>query len=244
MTFAPEVFNPTSTERFFFCFMIVVVYLGNGSFHPESFIFIFFLNVNFWIDTELLRPFLMQSDSASRKRPFSTGLYFDWILLVLLLIVSQVFFVVFVLFLEAVGVREYCCTYSSRNRLAALCFALSPRATARRTLVPASWWLWAKPKAAKATLVELYSAESRQSYSSRSRCWQHGIVTARCCRRVIHAAGMRHADLLREATAGIAKPASAPCMIILQCGTWYGCVAVWVCVWWWDERCDRFKKHV
>ena len=39
---------------------------------------------------------------------------------------------------------------------------------------------------------------------------------------------MRHADLLREATAGIAKPASATCMI-LQCGTWYGCVAVWPC---------------
>ena len=39
---------------------------------------------------------------------------------------------------------------------------------------------------------------------------------------------MRHADLLREATAGIAKPASALCMI-LQCGTWYGCVAVWPC---------------
>ena len=34
---------------------------------------------------------------------------FDWILLVLL-IVSRVDFVVFVLFLEAVGVREYCCT--------------------------------------------------------------------------------------------------------------------------------------
>ena len=39
---------------------------------------------------------------------------------------------------------------------------------------------------------------------------------------------MRHADLLREATAGVAKPASAPCMI-LQCGTWYGCAAVWPC---------------
>ena len=51
----------------------------------------------------------MQSDSASRKRPFSTGLFFDWILLVLL-IVSRVDFIVFVLFLEAVGVREYCCT--------------------------------------------------------------------------------------------------------------------------------------
>ena len=39
---------------------------------------------------------------------------------------------------------------------------------------------------------------------------------------------MRHADLLREATAVIATPASAPCMI-LQCGTWYGLVAVWPC---------------
>ena len=57
-----------------------------------------------------IRPFLMQSDSASRKRPFSTGIFFDWIILVLLLIVSRVDFIVFVLFLEAVGVREYCCT--------------------------------------------------------------------------------------------------------------------------------------
>ena len=52
----------------------------------------------------------MQSHSASRKRPFSTGRFFDWILLVLLLIASRVHFIVFVLFLEAVGVREYCCT--------------------------------------------------------------------------------------------------------------------------------------
>ena len=52
----------------------------------------------------------MQSDSASRKRPFSTRLFFDWILLVLLLIVSRADFIGFVLFLEAVGVREYCCT--------------------------------------------------------------------------------------------------------------------------------------
>ena len=51
----------------------------------------------------------MQSDSASQKPPFSTGLFFDWIFLVLLLIVSRVDFVVFVLFLEAVGVRECCC---------------------------------------------------------------------------------------------------------------------------------------
>ena len=37
---------------------------------------------------------------------------------------------------------------------------------------------------------------------------------------------MRHADLLREATAVITKPASAPCIILL-CGTWYVCV--WPC---------------
>ena len=52
----------------------------------------------------------MQSDSASRKRPFPTGLFFYCILLVLLLIVSRVDFIVFVLFLEAVGVRKNCCT--------------------------------------------------------------------------------------------------------------------------------------
>ena len=37
---------------------------------------------------------------------------FDWVLAVLLLIVSRVDFLVFVLFLQAVGVREYCCTAS------------------------------------------------------------------------------------------------------------------------------------
>ena len=44
------------------------------------------------------------------KTALSTGLFFDWILLVLLLIVSKVDSIIFVLFLEAVGVREYCCT--------------------------------------------------------------------------------------------------------------------------------------
>ena len=62
------------------------------------------------IFTLYVGPFLIQSDSASRKRLFSTGLFFDWVLLVLLLIVSRVDFIVFVLFLEAVGVRAYCCT--------------------------------------------------------------------------------------------------------------------------------------
>ena len=76
----------------------------------------------------------------------------DWILLVLL-IVSQVDFMVFVLFLEEVGVREYCCM-TLETRLAALCFARSSRAT----------------RASRATnlrpsgFVALGLAESRQSY--------------------------------------------------------------------------------
>ena len=56
---------------------------------------------------------------------------------------------------------------------------------------------------------------------------------------------MRHDDLRREAAAMIAaKPASA-----LLCATavvWYlvwvgGRAGVWVCVLWWNERCDGFK---
>ena len=47
----------------------------------------------FFVDLEVaVRPFLMQSDTASRKRPFSTGLFFDWILLVLLLIRADFLF--------------------------------------------------------------------------------------------------------------------------------------------------------
>ena len=66
---------------------------------------------------------------------------------------SRIDFIVFVLFLEAVGVREYCCM-ALENRLAALCFARSSRAT----------------RASQATnlrpsgFVSLGLAESRQSY--------------------------------------------------------------------------------
>ena len=106
----------------------------------------------------------------------SKAALFDWILLVLL-IFSRVDFVVFVLFLEAVGLREYCCM-AVENRLAALCSAHSSQAT----------------RASRATnrrpsgLVALGLAESHQSYSRRSRCWQNGIENARYCCRVIHAA--------------------------------------------------------
>ena len=58
----------------------------------------------------IVRPFHTQSDSAGRKRPFLAGLFFDWVLLVILLIVSRVDFIGIVLFPEAVGVREYCRT--------------------------------------------------------------------------------------------------------------------------------------
>ena len=30
--------------------------------------------------------------------------------------------------------------------------------------------------------------------------------------------------------------------LVWVCGTWYGCVGVWVCVLWWDDRCDGLKK--
>ena len=98
------------------------------------------------------RPVLTQSDSVSRQRPLSTGMFFDWNLQVLL-IVSQVDFIVFVLFLEAVRVRGHCCM-PVENRLPAQCFARSPRATrASRATKP-------RPSA----LVALDLAESRQSY--------------------------------------------------------------------------------
>ena len=69
------------------------------------------------------------------------------------LIVSRVDFIVFVLFLEAVGVREYCCM-ALETRLEALCFARSSRATraSRATNLRSSGF------------VALGVAESRQSY--------------------------------------------------------------------------------
>ena len=110
-----------------------------------------------------IRPLLTQSDSASRKRPFSTGLFFDWILLVLL-IVSPVNFILSVLALEAVGVREYCCTAVWQSKIGwQLCALRIPREQrvlrARRTVVQAGWWRW--------TL-----AESRQRYVCLWRCTQ------------------------------------------------------------------------
>ena len=58
----------------------------------------------------VLCRFLFSRIPPVENDPFRLDFFSDWILAVLLLIVSRVDFVVFVLFLEAVGVREYCCT--------------------------------------------------------------------------------------------------------------------------------------
>ena len=92
----------------------------------------------------IFKPILIRSDSVSRKRPFPTGLFFDWILLGFLLIVSPVDFIVFVPFLEVVGVREYCCmAVESRWKLYASCVFREQRMLrARRTLFQAGWCRW------------------------------------------------------------------------------------------------------
>ena len=158
--------------------------------------------------------------------------FFNWILLVLVLIVSRVYFIVFVLFLEAVGVRKYCCTVQAKSVGSSVLPAVSA-CNGSTNLRPSE-------------LVALVVAESRQSYGrglALSRESPHlqqaqpllaardrgcGLLPSCDTRRWRAELGMCHADLLREGTAGIAKPASAPSMI-LQCGTWYGCVAVWPC---------------
>ena len=160
----------------------------------------------------------MQSDSASRKRLFSTGLLLVWILLVLLLIVSRVDFIVFVLFLEAVGVREYCCTAGEFgwHFCASRCLREQwlDEPSSQRV---GGLGLSREPVKLQQTqpLLAAWDRDRALLPSCDTRCWRAEL-------------GMRHADLLREATAGIAKPASAPCTI-LQCGAWYWCVAVWPC---------------
>ena len=157
-------------------------------------------------------------------------------------------FIVFVLFLEAVGVRKYCCTSVDIDwQLCASRFLREQRldeppsqrvggfGLGRKPSKLRSW-SYTHPRAAKATQAQPVLAAWDQYRallpSCDPRCWRADL-------------GMRHAYMLREATAVIAMPASAPCMI-LQCGTWHGYVAVWPCgcVWWWDERCGRFNKRV
>ena len=82
-----------------------------------------------------------------------TGHFLDWILRVLLLLVSRVDFMLFLLFLEAIGVREHL-WMAVESRLAALCFARSSqemRASRTKNLRPSGF-------------VAVGLAESRQSY--------------------------------------------------------------------------------
>ena len=88
-------------------------------------------------------------------------------------------------------------------------------------------------EAAKATFVVLHSLSREPPKLQQTQpllaAWdRYRALLPSCDTRCWRAKlGTRHADLLREATV-IATPASAPCMI-LQCGAWYGCVAVWPC---------------
>ena len=101
----------------------------------------------FFVDLEVaVRPFFTQSDTASRKRPSSTG-FFWYFFLTSVEPISYSYHQSSRLYSFGARPRSGWCEgvllYSSRNRLAALRSALSSRGTARRTLVPASWWLWA-----------------------------------------------------------------------------------------------------
>ena len=82
------------------------------------------------------------------------------------------------------------------NLLEALCFVRSPRATrASRATNPRPSGLvafdLAESRQSYCPFGVLHAVESRQSYSSRSRCWQNDDVTARCCHLMVHASGGR-----------------------------------------------------
>ena len=126
---------------------------------------------------------------CSRIPPVENGL-FDWILLVLLLIVRP--FYSFVLFLEAVDVREYYCTEGEIGlRLCASRFLREQRLDEpssqrvggfRLSRKPPKLRSWSRtqPRAAKTAA----GAAVVVSMGSRPR--------AACCRRVTHAAGERN----------------------------------------------------
>ena len=123
-----------------------------------------------------------------------------------------------VLFLEAVGVREYCCTTVEIGwQLCASRFLREQRLDEPSPQRVGGFGLRRKPPKLQQAQPLLAAWDRYRALlpSYDTRCWRAEL-------------GMLHADLLREATAVIATPASAPCRI-LQCGTWYGCVAVWPC---------------
>ena len=161
----------------------------------------------------------MQSDSASRQRPFSTGLFSTGFFWSFFSSSVESIFIVLVLFLEAVGVREYCCTAGEIGwQLCASRYLREHRLDEPSSQRIGGFGLSRKPPKLQQAqpLLAAWDRDRALLPSCDTRCWRAEL-------------GMCHAVLLREATAAIAKPASAPC-ITLQCGTWYGCVVVWPCV--------------
>ena len=104
-----------------------------------------------------IRPFFIYSRIHESKKDFLDPSSIDWILLGLLN-VSRLDFIVFVLFLEAVSVREHCCIALWHSKMVwKLCVP-----HARRVFVQAGWWRWDWPKAGKDTLlVALHSADGQ-----------------------------------------------------------------------------------
>ena len=125
-----------------------------------------------------LGPFLMQSDSASRKRPLLTGLFFDWILLVLLFTVSRVDFIVFVLFLEAVGVRSTTAVVPQSKSVGSSVLRAFSASNGS-----------ANPRPSE--LVALGLAERRQSYVRSWSCTQPRAAKATAAAAVVGSMGSR-----------------------------------------------------
>ena len=114
--------------------------------------------------------------------------FFDWILLVLLLIVSRVDLTVFVLFLEAVGVREYCCTSVEIGwQLCASRFLREQRLDEPSSQRVGGFGLSRKPPKLRSWSVQPRAAKATAGAAVVGR-----IDTARWCRRVIHATGERN----------------------------------------------------
>ena len=134
--------------------------------------------------------FLIQSDSSSRKWPFSTE--FFWLFLSSVESILYHVVVFFVLFLEKGGWYERVLLRSRRNRLAALCFALTPRATARRIFVPASCCFRLSRKPSKLRSWKCTQARAAKATAGAAVIDSIGSRLRVACRHVIHAAGDRN----------------------------------------------------
>ena len=186
--------------------------------------------VSLWTMVALSGRFLCSRISPVENGPFRLNVLFHWSLLVLL-IVNRVDFKFFVLFIEEVNVREYCCTEVETGwQLCALRFLGEQRLGEPSSQRVGGFGLSRKPPTLRSWSCTQPRGVTLQQPQPLSAAWDLDCALlpscdAHCWRAEL---GLRHADLLREATAEIGTPASAPCMI-LQCGSWYGCVAVWLC---------------